>query len=252
MRTNENFQRKTKNSVIYFQVGLIATLVVVLLFLEFKFLSFSKDTVFKLEPTWTEEAAFVYNPEVIKSNPVETKVVKPIVKLPKDIVDVDIKKNDEVIKKEDLASENPSDVKSDVDVKTDASNNNNNNTTSTVEKPTIFSVEQLPMFKACKGLKRSEQKACFDEQLAKAISKNLVYPNKDLENKRQGTAVVEFVIDEKGNITNVKALDNNRATPAMQVAAEKAVSKLPKLEPAKQGDVAVKIKYVIPISFKVN
>ncbi|RBA27744.1 energy transducer TonB [Flavobacterium tibetense] len=251
MRTNENFQRKTKNSVIYFQVGLIAVLVLVLSFLEFKFLSFSKDTVFKAEPTWTEEAAFVYNPEVIKSNPIETKAIKPVVKLPKEFVDVDIKKDDEVIKKEDLASENPSDTKSDVEVKTDVTNNNNN-TTSTVDKPTIFSVEQLPMFKACKGLKRSEQKACFDEQLAKAISKNLVYPNKDLENKRQGTAVVEFVIDEKGNITNVKALDNNRATPAMQVAAEKAVSKLPKLEPAKQGDVAVKIKYVIPISFKVN
>lgn len=251
MRTNENFQRKTKNSVIYFQVGLIAVLVLVLSFLEFKFLSFSKDTVFKAEPIWTEEAAFVYNPEIIKSNPVETKVVKPVVKLPKEFVDFKIEDNDEVIKKEDLASENPSDVKSDVEVKTDVSNNNNN-TTSTVDKPTIFSVEQLPMFKACKGLKRSEQKACFDEQLAKAISKNLVYPNKDLENRRQGTAVVEFVIDEKGNITNVKALDNNRATPAMQVAAEKAVSKLPKLEPAKQGDVAVKIKYVIPISFKVN
>jgi periplasmic protein TonB len=251
MRTNENFQRKTKNSVIYFQVGLIAVLVLVLSFLEFKFLSFSKDTVFKAEPTWTEEVAFVYNPEVIKSNPIETKTIKPVVKLPKEFVDVDIKKDDEVIKKEDLASENPSDTKSDVEVKTNVTNNNNN-TTSTVDKPTIFSVEQLPMFKACKGLKRSEQKACFDEQLAKAISKNLVYPNKDLENKRQGTAVVEFVIDEKGNITNVKALDNNRATPAMQLAAEKAVSKLPKLEPAKQGDVAVKIKYVIPISFKVN
>ena len=251
MRTNENFQRKTKNSVIYFQVGLIAVLVLVLSFLEFKFLSFSKDTVFKAEPIWTEEAAFVYNPEVIKSNPIETKVVKPVVKLPKEFVDFKIEDNDEVIKKEDLASENPSDTKSDVEVKTDVSNNNNN-TSSTVDKPTIFSVEQLPMFKACKGLKRSEQKACFDEQLAKAISKNLVYPDKDLENKRQGTAVVEFVIDEKGNITNVKALDNNRATPAMQVAAEKAVSKLPKLEPAKQGDVAVKIKYVIPISFKVN
>jgi periplasmic protein TonB len=251
MRTNENFQRKTKNSVIYFQVGLIAVLVLVLSFLEFKFLSFSKDTVFKAEPTWTEEVAFVYNPEVIKSNPIETKTIKPVVKLPKEFVDVDIKKDDEVIKKEDLASENPSDTKSDVEVKTNVTNNNNN-TSSTVDKPTIFSVEQLPMFKACKGLKRSEQKACFDEQLAKAISKNLVYPNKDLENKRQGTAVVEFVIDEKGNITNVKALDNNRATPAMQLAAEKAVSKLPKLEPAKQGDVAVKIKYVIPISFKVN
>ena len=251
MRTNEDFQRKTKNSVIYFQVGLIAVLVLVLSFLEFKFLSFSKDTVFKADSEWTQEKAFVYNPEIIKSNPVEIKAVKPVVKLPKEFVDFKIEDNDEVIKKEDLASENPSDTKSDVEVKTDVTNNNNN-TTSTVDKPTIFSVEQLPMFKACKGLKRSEQKACFDEQLAKAISKNLVYPDKDLENKRQGTAVVEFVIDEKGNITNVKALDNNRATPAMQVAAEKAVSKLPKLEPAKQGDVAVKIKYVIPISFKVN
>lgn len=42
------------------------------------------------------------------------------------------------------------------------------------------------MFEACKGLSRVDQKACFDEQMAKAITKYLVYPDNDLEKGRQG------------------------------------------------------------------
>jgi TonB family protein len=122
----------------------------------------------------------------------------------------------------------------------------------TTEAPTVFSVEQLPMFEACKGLSRSEQKACFDEQLSKAIVKHLTYPESDLEDGKQGVAQVEFVIDEKGTITSVKALDNKRATIEMQKAAEKAVKRIPKLIPAKQGDKAVKIKYSIPVVFKIR
>ena len=120
------------------------------------------------------------------------------------------------------------------------------------EPPSIFTVEQLPMFQACKGLSRAEQKACFDEQLAKAIVKHLVYPEDDLEEGKQGVAQVEFIIDENGAITNVVALNNKRATSDMQKAAEKAVKRIPKLIPAKQGDKPVRIKYSIPVVFKIR
>ena len=79
-----------------------------------------------------------------------------------------------------------------------------------------------------------------------------MYPERDYDNGKQGTALIEFVIDENGNITNVKPLENNRATEDMKKAAEKAVKKLPQLIPAKQGDRNVRIKYAIPITFKLN
>lgn len=65
-------------------------------------------------------------------------------------------------------------------------------------------------------------------------------------------AQVEFIIDENGTITNVVALNNKRATSEMQKAAEKAVKRIPKLIPAKQGDKSVRIKYSIPVVFKIR
>ena len=98
-----------------------------------------------------------------------------------------------------------------------------------------FFRRRITMFPACKGLSRAEQKACFDEQLTKTIVKHLVYPEEDLEDGKQGVAQVEFVIDENGMISNVVALNNKRASFEMQKQQKKAVRKLPKLIPAKQG-----------------
>ena len=70
--------------------------------------------------------------------------------------------------------------------------------------------------------------------------------------KRSLDRSLEFVIDEKGAITSVRALDNKRATIEMQKAAEKAVQKVSKLTPAKQGGNPVRIKYSIPVSFKIK
>ena len=60
------------------------------------------------------------------------------------------------------------------------------------------------------------------------------------------------LIDENGNITEVKAIDNKRATPEMQKSAANAVKKIKRLSPAKQGGKAVRIKYTIPIIFRTQ
>lgn len=250
MRPNVKFKGKVKNSFAYFQIGLIVTMVVTLFVLEYKF-EHKKSIKEEGDPvTITNEPVFRYNPIVPESKPV-ARVEKPVVKM---------NRISPVFKKVDNTEI----------VKTDAKNvPEENNTTNTVSKEqpienpikgvteasrenTIFSVEQLPMFDACKGLPRSEQKECFDSQLAKAISKNLTYPESDYESGKQGTALVEFIIDEKGNITNVVSVDNKRATYEMRMAAEKAIKKIPRITPAKQGKESVKIKYIIPVSFKLK
>ncbi|VXB16421.1 conserved hypothetical protein [Flavobacterium sp. 9AF] len=259
MRAKEDFKRKAKNSFIYFQIGLIAAMVVALIVLEQNF----KDLVKKpreskiFEPILDQP--FVYNPaepEIkVKSEPRITKTVaklEPQVKIPDVIEKFDVKDDEVKVDKQDVPTQDIA-LNSENNVKTnEVSNNTDRNTGGVTEPMNPFTVEQLPMFKACKGLSRAEQKACFDEQLAKAISKNLVYPESDYDNRKQGTALIEFIIDEKGNITNVKSLENNRATEDMKKAAEKAVKKIPQLIPAKQGNQHVKIKYSIPITFKLN
>lgn len=249
MKPNVDFPRKVKNSFIYFQLGLIATMLVVLFVLEFDFET-SKSKIVSNSPEVfeiNEPTNYVVISEVKPSAPI--KIITPVsvfknvfksvtVEVPKEIEEVD-----EVRKETSDGTNNTS-------IETPSTEGNANE--SVIEKPTIFSVESLPMFPACKGISRAEQKACFDEQLAKFIMKHVVYPEGDLENGKQGVAQVEFVIDERGTITNVMALNNKRATLEMQKAAEKAIKKLPKLIPARHGDKAVRIKYTIPVGFKIN
>lgn len=255
MKANVEFSKRAKNSLIYFQVGLIATMVVVLLMLEFNFMSREKEVVVytPTEPTFEKE--YIYTPVVVKSpvqeTKAETKVVKPVVKFPNDPVKIQVEEDEVVIPKQTISTENTNEFSNEESTTTASSNTpvDNNNTISTYNS---MNVEQLPMFKACKGLPKSQQKDCFDEQLTKAIMKHLTYPDADRSARKQGMATIEFVINENGMITNIKSISNGRATPDMELAAKKALAKLPKLEPAKQGDTPVKIKYAIPIQFKLN
>ena len=252
MKANVDFPNRAKNSFIYFQIGLIATMVVVLFILEFNFENKEEKFTYKPVDEISQEATFVYNPAPVTKPQTATKPV--VVKVPK-IAHVFKPTKEEPKKEEDKTPLATQDNPADNQPKTDATpidNPKDNGNGGVKEVPNVFSVEQLPMFEACKGVSRSEQKACFDEQLAKAVVKHLAYPESDLEEGKQGIAQVEFVIDENGAITNVKALDNKRATIEMQKAAEKAVKRIPKLIPAKQGDKAVKIKYSIPVVFKIR
>ena len=249
MRPNVNFKGKLKNSFAYFQIGLIVTMVVTLFVLEYKFENKKSVTNDENSVTISVEDVFRYNPIIPESKPV-AKLEKAVVKMNR--VSPVFKKVDDnqVLKPE---TKNIPDENNTInEVPNDLKQSPVSETATKPSENTIFSVEQLPMFEACKGLARSEQKACFDSQLAKAISRNLTYPDSDFESGKRGTALVEFVIDEKGNITNVISVDNNRATYDMRMAAEKAIKKIPRITPAKQGKENVKIKYIIPVSFRLK
>ena len=47
-------------------------------------------------------------------------------------------------------------------------------------------------------------------------------------------------------------INNKRASSEMQKAAERAVKRIPKLIPAKQGNKEVRIKYTIQVVFKIQ
>lgn len=252
MKANVEFPKRAKNSFIYFQVGLIATMLVVLFILEFNFENTKKPIVYNPNDEIPQEATFVYNPAPV-TKPRE--LTKPVVAKAPVVAHVFKPTIDEPKKDEDktplVTQDNPNDTNTDKS----PTPSDDGKVDKPVDEPkeySPFSVEKLPMFPACKGLSRDQQKACFDEQLAKAIVRNLLYPEDDLNDGKQGVAQVEFIIDEKGVITNVKAISNKRSTLEMQLAAEKAVKKLPKIIPAMQGDKAVKIKYSIPVVFKIR
>lgn len=252
MRKDANLKSVKKSSMLYFQLGLIATMVIVLFVLEFQFKNSLKvQKTFTFTPT---DDVFNTNYTIIehvKTTVKQDKVLKPVSKLKTDFTKVKIENNNVVIEEPKLQS-NDNYIIEDTNNGNITSNENKSVSKPINEEITIFNVTQLPLFPECVGVAEENQKDCFDEQMMKAIVRNLKYPSKELEEGKQGTALIEFIIDENGKIVNVNPLNNNRATKGMQDAAVKAVNKLPKLIPAKYGNENVKVKYTVPISFQIK
>lgn len=257
MKPNVKMIDKSKNSFIYFQLGLIAVMVSVLFVLEYNFETIGNNFALKKERIIDFEKPFKYSPvkeakavEAVKKTVVKT-ITKPIA--PPKVINQFVKTKDDV---NDDVIKDASHQDSNTSVSTNVGNNeepiDGNSGVGTKEEEVFVVVEFLPRFPSCENVSKADQKACFDAQLKKEIFKHLKYPERDLNNKKEGTVFVQFVVDEKGNFTSIKSAENNRATNDMRIAVENAVKKLPKIIPAKQGKKDVKVIYTIPISFKIG
>jgi len=98
-----------------------------------------------------------------------------------------------------------------------------------------------------------EQMAQFpggESELLKYISKNLIYPAKDLENNVQGKVVLRFVVSKTGLVNNVEIIRS--LTPTSDNEAIRVVRSLPRFIPGKQNGVNVSVWYILPISYKLE
>lgn len=121
---------------------------------------------------------------------------------------------------------------------------------SVIEKVPFNHVEEVPLFKSCEKVAIVEQKKCFNSEISKHINKNLVYPKEAYNKSIQGRVLVQFVIDKTGQVT-----DLNIRTPyqgdLLGEEAKRIVNKLPKFIPGKHNGEVVKVKYGVPIGFKI-
>ncbi len=86
--------------------------------------------------------------------------------------------------------------------------------------------------------------------LTKFLKKNLKYPTIAVENGIQGRVYVNFIVDKKGNISEMKILkgvDNSLNQEALRV-----VQKMPAWEPGEQRGKAVNVSCNIPINFNLH
>ena len=82
------------------------------------------------------------------------------------------------------------------------------------------------------------------------ISKNLKYPTVCQESGVQGRVVVSFVVDKDGSTTDfrvVRSVDKYLDKEALRV-----LNGMPKWKPGKQKGVPVKVKYTVPINFRLS
>lgn len=115
----------------------------------------------------------------------------------------------------------------------------------------VATLDTKPTFMACAHLKGEAREKCFKEQLTSFFKKNLNYPESAQNSGTQGTVLVEFIVSNKGNITGIRPL-RKALSPELEKEALKAVSKLPNMSPGISNGVPVDVRYVLPVSFKLN
>lgn len=108
-----------------------------------------------------------------------------------------------------------------------------------VEETKIFTVvEQMPLFPG------------GDAALMGYLRDNIHYPTVAAENGVQGRVVVGFVVERDGSITDVNVLRS--VDPSLDREAVRVVKSMPKWTPGKQNGSAVRVKYQVPVTFRLQ
>lgn len=82
------------------------------------------------------------------------------------------------------------------------------------------------------------------------VQSNVKFPQIALENGIQGRVVLSFVIEKDGRLTNIQVLQ----TPDRSLSEEavRVLNKSPKWSPGKQRNQVVRVKYTLPVDFRVQ
>jgi protein TonB len=102
----------------------------------------------------------------------------------------------------------------------------------------LFAVEQQPEFPDGTAA------------LYKWLGQNIKYPAIARENGIEGQVVLSFVVEKDGSITDIKPL--RELGGGCTDEAIRVVKMMPKWRPGKQNGRAVKVKYTLPVKFKLE
>ena len=134
------------------------------------------------------------------------------------------------------------------------------------DEPVFDICEQLPQFPG------------GEVELMKFIAQNIKYPAEATKYGVQGRVLVQFVVETDGSLSNCKILENpkksganmvivtaqmtdkqrqdaeghNAGVQAMRDEAIRVVNAMPKWQPGKQRGRAVRCKFHIPVTYKLN
>lgn len=99
-------------------------------------------------------------------------------------------------------------------------------------------VEEMPSFPGGQGA------------LMAFLSSNIKYPVVAQENGVQGRVIVGFVVEKDGSISDVKVMRS--VDPSLDREAQRVVKAMPKWKPGKQNGSAVRVKYTVPVVFRLQ
>ena len=84
----------------------------------------------------------------------------------------------------------------------------------------------------------------------KFLSKNIRYPKTAWKNKVQGRVVVQFVVDKDGSIDDIKIVKS--VSWELNDEAKRVVKRMPKFKPGTVGGEPIRMRFTMPIMFRLN
>ena len=88
------------------------------------------------------------------------------------------------------------------------------------------------------------------EAFYKFLAQQMHYPKEALENGIEGRVVVRFVVEEDGRLTHFEAVSS--PSPLLSNEAIRALSQMPRWNPAKRMGRNVRCQYNIPVMFRLK
>ena len=214
--------------LLFVEIGFVLALLVTLLAFEWSSKEQSDTSLFAENTEIIEEEMVPITQETPPPPPEVAKI--PVLSDQIDIIDDDIKVNDNILNLEDDSSlgveiqDYVEEVKEEV-----------------VEEETIpFQlVEEKPKFQGGDA-----------NDFSKWVNQRLVYPEVAKENGVQGRVMLQFTVKTDGSVSDVKVLRG--VDPSLDKEAVRVVSMSPKWTPGKQRDRKVKVTYTFPVIFQLR
>lgn len=166
-----------------------------------------------------------------------------------------IKKDEEVPEEQTMKSQEEL-VKSDVQISIADVKGTDDETgvdIATLQEHKVIVQEEKEEVKEEKVFEIVEQPPSFpggEAAMYEWLSKNINYPVIAQENNIQGRVTCQFVVGRNGEIEDVKVVRG--VDPSLDKEAVRVIKSMPKWIPGRQGGNAVKVRYTLPVQFKLQ
>ncbi len=236
------------NSTLYFQIGLVVSLLLTLVVVEMDWEIKPQDIAYDTKGPDLDEIQLL---NVIAEMPPVPKKVEPIVKTrPKEPVVTLASK----FKSVDNTVKVP-ETKTGISEPTDAPMISKPSTVTPKEEPPVTrginQVDSVPVFPGCEGLTdNSARMECLSSKIRAFVGRKF---NTDRYSEKYAGQMlrisVQFTVDADGNVVDILARSKEKD---LEKEATKVISKLPKMEPAKEMNKSVPVMYRMPILFRAE
>ena len=205
-----------KKKGLFFQIGLVVTLVIVLGAFEWKSYEKVDYNLGQLNLDDLEEEIIPITRQEITPPPPPPPPPEVIV-IVEDIVEIEVEAEIETTESDEMVA---------IEIEEES------------DEEVFMVVENMPEFPG------------GDAGFFKYIQNNVKYPPIAKEYNITGKVYVSFIVDKSGSVTDVKIVRG--VDKSLDAEAVRVVKSLPKYKPGKQRGKAVRVMFTIPINFTLN